>query len=77
MFSDEAKLSVQLSRHAGGDMPLKVHSLKDHGNLTTLMDTCKGWDSVVIEVNPDQRTGKTFLPDGLVRVPQTISLLFT
>ncbi|KAK0471897.1 hypothetical protein EDD18DRAFT_1118958 [Armillaria luteobubalina] len=59
---NEAKLRVCLSRHAGDDIPLDIHSLRDHGDLTTLSESCKVLDSMVIEVNAGQKGGKIFLP---------------
>ncbi|KAK0501088.1 hypothetical protein EDD18DRAFT_1102038 [Armillaria luteobubalina] len=56
-----------------GDPHLKgIRAFKrNHRNLTMVTDTCKGWDSVIVEVNPDQKTGKTFLLDDLANNNRT------
>ncbi|SJK99063.1 uncharacterized protein ARMOST_02348 [Armillaria ostoyae] len=63
---DKAKLKVLLSHHAGDDIPFNIRSLQDHGKLTMLSETCKAWDSILIEVNSDQEGGKTFFSSELM-----------
>ncbi|KAK0478112.1 hypothetical protein EDD18DRAFT_1114234 [Armillaria luteobubalina] len=70
-FNEATELSVFLYRYAGDDIPLDVHSLRDHVKLATLSESCKVLDSMVVEVNAGRKSGKIFLPCDLATMNET------